>query len=532
MHTAIVWLLLTLCPGELRTDSGDFAAQLGRYVVVPLDADLSGLAPWEKKMLPWLRDAALIMDALFWQQTYGERQALFSLPWSQEARTLLELNFGPWDRLEGNRPLLPGILPKPAGGNYYPQDLTREQLEAAVRERPELKHPYSLVRRDQEGGLLALPYHQVFSPWLNRAADLLRRGAQLSEDPALARYLNLRADGLVTDRYRESDTGWMAMKNNRLDLIIGPIETYDDGLLGVKAGYEALLLVKDREWEKRLDRYTRRLGFYQGSLPTPPEYRAEIPAEASDLGVYDVLLMTGDAAATRPIAINLPNDEQVQLEQGSRRLQLRNAMRAKFDRILRPMAEALLEPEQLPQVTFPAFFANTMFHEVAHGLGIKKTVGKPGTVTDALQEDAWMMEEGKADALSLLIGDLEPGEETGVSMESRYVTEFASLFRSIRFGPASSHARANLIRFNHLQAHGVFTRSPEGRYHVDPGRMRAASEQLAGMLLRLQGDGDLAGVRALEKRYGAMTADLMTDLRRVEGSGIPTDVVFRGVGID
>ncbi|MBF0627733.1 MAG: Zn-dependent hydrolase [Magnetococcales bacterium] len=532
----LVWLSLLLPWCEARAFDAETALQ--RYVIVNLEVDLSVLSDAERQMVPLLGEAARAMESVFWRQTFGEPEALFSMPWTPAVRQLLALHFGPWDRMENNRAFLPGIAAKPEGARFYPADLTREAFETAALDQPALKNPYTLVRRDAAGALVAVPYHQAFAPYHTLAADRLRRAADLTTDEAQSRYLARRAEALLTDRYHESDRAWMEMKENRLDLIIGPIETYEDGLMGIKAAHEALLLIKDPVWERRLAQQTRRLTDYQAHLPVPENYRAETPGGESNLGVYDVVMMTGDAAATRPIAINLPNDEQVQLEKGSRRLQLRNVMRAKFERILLPMAKVLLDPGQWCHVTFEALFANTLFHEVAHGLGIKKTVrgaAVGGTVNDALKEDAWMMEEGKADALSLWLGDLDAEWEVwsaspeGMTLaeESRYVTEFASLFRAIRFGPGSAHARANLIRFNFLREAGAFVRNEQGRYHLKMERMRAAVRELSRRILMLQGDGDLEGVRALEKRYGHLSEELLADLRRVEAAGVPVDVVFQ-----
>ncbi|MBF0613657.1 MAG: Zn-dependent hydrolase [Magnetococcales bacterium] len=541
---SLVWsgclVVLLLCPFTGWADDSSVEAQLRRYVTVPLEADLSGLDQAEQQMLPLLADAARAMDAVFWQQSLGDPELLFAIPWTMAMRQLLAIHFGPWDRMENNRPLLTGIAHKPEGARFYPPDVTRAALERAVQMQPALKDPYTVVRRDAAGGLTALPYHQAYAPWHQRAADRLHKAAALSTDPALARYLTLRAEALLNDQYRASDQAWMEMKENRLDLIIGPIETYEDGLLGVKTAHEGLLLIKDRVWERRLARQTARLATYQARLPVPEIYRAEQPGAESDLGVYDVLLMTGDAAATRPIAINLPNDEQVQLEKGSRRLQLRNAMHAKFDKILLPIARLLLDPEQLCRVTFEALFVNTLFHEVAHGLGIKKTISgvhESGTVNDALKEDAWMMEEGKADALALWLGDQDgqleahdPGPDVEViPQENRYLTEFVSILRAIRFGPGSAHARANLIRFNFLREAGAFERDDWGYYRVNIPRMRVASQELARRILMVQGNGDLAGVRELERHFGVLTADLLVDLRRIEEQTIPVDVVFQPV---
>src|SRR5690606_39231851 len=259
---------------------------------------------------------------------------------------------------------------KPAGANFYPADMTQEEFEAAAASNTDLRNLYTLVRRDSSGKLVAVPYHVAFADNLQRAADKLREAARLADDEGLRRYLELRAEALLTDDFHASDLAWMDMKNNTIDVVIGPIETYEDQLYGYKAAYEAYVLVKDQEWSRRLARYAELLPALQRGLPVPDEYKQESPGSDSDLNAYDVIYYAGDAnAGSKTIAINLPNDEQVQLEKGTRRLQLKNAMQAKFEQILVPIANEIIAEDQRSHVTFDAFFGNTMFHEVAHGLG-------------------------------------------------------------------------------------------------------------------------------------------------------------------
>ena len=318
------------------------------------------------------------------------------------------------------------------------------------------------------------------------------------------------------------------MKDNRLDLVIGPIETYEDKLYGYKAAFEAYVLVKDLEWSKRLAKYAAMLPALQRGLPVPDAYKAETPGTDSDLNAYDVIYYAGDCnSGSKTIAINLPNDEQVQLEKGTRRLQLKNAMRAKFDSIMVPIAGELITPEQRSHVTFDAFFANTMFHEVAHGLGIKNTVDGKGTVRDALKELGSGIEEGKADVLGLyMVTKLHEQGELGGKLEDYYVTFLAGIFRSVRFGAASAHGEANMVRFNFFADRGAFARDEHGHYRVDMGAMRRAVDELSGVLLKLQGDGDYAGVQALTKELGVIRPQLQADLDRLSSRAIPVDVAF------
>jgi hypothetical protein len=282
------------------------------------------------------------------------------------------------------------------------------------------------------------------------------------------------------------------------------------------------------EWSKRLARYAAMLPELQRGLPVPDAYKAETPGTDSDLNAYDVIYYAGDCnAGSKTIAINLPNDEQVQLEKGTRRLQLKNAMRAKFDKILEPIAAELIVPDQRRHVTFDAFFADTMFHEVAHGLGIKNTVNGRGTVRDNLKELGSGIEEGKADVLGLyMITKLHEKGELSGSLEDYYTTFLAGIFRSVRFGAASAHGEANMVRFNFFADRGAFTRDANGQYRVDMPKMRKAVDELSATLLKLQGDGDYAGVQKLIGELGVIRPQLAEDLARLKRSNIPGDVTF------
>ncbi|NJD32963.1 MAG: Zn-dependent hydrolase [Gammaproteobacteria bacterium] len=497
------------------------------YAPVTLTTDLSGLSAKEREMLGLFIDAAVVMDDLFWKQAYpGDRAAFLAGLSDPKVKRFAEMNYGPWDRLEGNAPFVPGVGARPPGVGFYPLDMSKAEFEKA--DLAKKTSEYTVLRRDAKGALTVVPYSAEWREPLGRASALLTKAAALAEEPGLAKYLDLRAKALVTDDYRPSDVAWLDMKQNRIDLVIGPIETYEDKLYGYKAAFEAYVLVKDMEWSKRLARYAAMLPELQRGLPVPEPYKAEKPGTDSDLNAYDVLYYAGDCnTGGKTIAVNLPNDETVQLEKGTRRLQLKNAMRAKFDRIMLPIADELIAPDQVKHVTFDAFFANTMFHEVAHGLGIKNTVNGKGTVRDNLKELASGIEEGKADVLGLyMVTKLHEKGELAGSLEDYYTTFLAGIFRSVRFGSADAHGEANMIRFNFFADRGAFTRDAKGQYRVDMAKMRKAVDDLSATLLELQGDGDYAGVQKLVEELGVIKPQLAADLARLKDRNIPVDVVF------
>ena len=500
------------------------------YAEFELTADLSHLSEQQHEMIGVLIEASKIMDDLFWRQAWGDDyKARLALIDDDSTRRFAALNYGPWDRLANDAPFIKGVGPKPPGANFYPPDMSKEEFEAAYL--PGKKGLYSLVRRDNAGELVLVPYHVAYKDDLQQAATLLRQAADLAGDQQFATYLKLRAAALISDEFQTSDLFWMDVKSNPIDVVIGPIETYEDRLYGYRAAYESYVLIKDLEWSEQLSRFALFLPELQEGLPVPDEYKWETPGTDSDLNAYDVVYYAGHSnAGSKTIAINLPNDEEVQLEKGTRRLQLKNAMQAKFEKILLPIADHLIDEAQREHVTFDAFFGNTMFHEVAHGLGIKNTVTGKGTVREALLDVASSMEEGKADVLGLyMVSELhEAGELGDVDIMDHYVTFMASIFRSIRFGAASAHGKANMVRFNFFREQGAFVRDPETEtYRVDEDRMTHAMTELSRLLLTLQGDGDYQGASELTASKGVIGEQLQADLDRLTRAGIPVDITFR-----
>ncbi|MFT4544284.1 MAG: hypothetical protein ACI9UR_000943 [Bacteroidia bacterium] len=496
------------------------------YTEFTLTTDIASLTTDEKAVIPILVEAAKIMDDLFWKQAYGDKEALLSSIEDEELRNYAEINYGPWDRLDGDKPFIDGVEEKLLGSGYYPVDITKEEFEAW--DHPAKTSQYTIIRRSENRDLTVVWYHELYATEVNRAADLLDSAATIIEEAGFKTYLIERAKALRTDDYYASDIAWMDMTENGLDFIIGPIENYEDKLYNYKAAHEAYVLVKDKVWSERLAKYALLLPQLQAGLPVPAEYKTETPGRDSQLGAYDVVFYAGDCnAGSKTIAVNLPNDEKVQLEKGTRRLQLKNAMRAKYDKILVDISKELIVEEQQKHITFNAFFGNTMFHEIAHGLGIKNTINGKGTVREALQEEYSALEEGKADVLGLYMvtelfkmGDLKDGD-----VMDNYVTFLAGIFRSVRFGASSAHGRANMVRFNYFKEQGAFTKA-DGKYKVDFEKMQEAMASLSELILTLQGNGDKEGVLKLMDEMGNVPTDLQLDLDRLKEANIPVDVVF------
>ncbi|MBX2846124.1 MAG: hypothetical protein KTR13_07910 [Saprospiraceae bacterium] len=525
--TALLFCLLFFACKQEPSESISEANLSDKYTSFQLTTDLSALSANERKMIPLLIEAAEIMDGLFWQQAYGDKNALLESLSDADIKNFAEINYGPWDRLEGNASFVEGVGDKPLGANYYPADVTKEEVEEAD---ASIRSLYTMVRRDNAGKLTAIPYSEYFKEDLEKASGLLTQAAEYADDPGLKNYLTTRAAAFLSNEYFESDMAWMDMTENGLDVVIGPIETYEDQLIGAKAAFEAYVLVKDKAWSARLAKYASLLPALQKGLPVDEKYKAEEAGSNSQLNAYDVVYYAGDCnSGSKTIAINLPNDEKVQLAKGSRRLQLKNAMQAKFDKILVPISKELIADDQQDNITFDAFFGNTMFHEVAHGLGIKNTINGKGTVREALKEHASALEEGKADILGLymITKMAETGDFPEDQLMDNYVTFLAGIFRSTRFGASSAHGKANMLRFNYFQENEAFNFDEEtGKYSVDFEKMKAAMNGLSELILTIQGDGDYAQIDALMKEKGKVSQDLQNALDRVNEKGIPVDIVF------
>jgi len=505
----------------------DMQKKLAEFAPFKLTTDIGFLSEKEKQILPLLFEAARIIDDLYWKQSLGNKQDFLNRIQGDDAKKFALIHYGPWDRLNDNKPFLTNVGAKPDAANFYPADMTKDEFEQFAH--PDKTSQYTLIRRGEDGKLQVVWYHEAYKSDIEKIAALLRKAAKLAEDEGLKNYLNLRADALLTDNYLTSDLAWMDMKDSNIDFVIGPIENYEDALFGYKTAYESFILIKDPDWSTRLQKYSSLLPDLQKSLPAGDKYKTEIPGSNSDLNVYDAVFYGGDCnAGSKTIAINLPNDPEVHVKKGTRKLQLKNAMRAKFDKIVIPIAGALIDSTQRQHVTFDAFFTNTMFHEVAHGMGVKNTINGKGTAREALKEAYTSIEEGKADIMGLwLVTKLrEMGQITDGELMDNYVTFFVGIFRSSRFGAASAHGKANMMRFNYFQEQGAFVRNENGTYTIDLEKMMAATSALVDKIMIIQGEGDYETAKAWIESDGNLSPVLKGDLDRLNQGGIPVDIVF------
>ncbi|MGQ9846280.1 MAG: dipeptidyl-peptidase 3 family protein [Bacteroidales bacterium] len=502
--------------------------KVAEYAVVKLKADIQHLSDKDKILLSKLFDIAPIMDELFWEQVCPQKDSLLNTITDEYAKQFFIINYGPYERLRNNKPFIEGVPPHSDKMTFYPPDMTVEEFEKW--DNPDKTNWYSIIRRNEKGELISIPYSEFYKEKLSKAAQLLDEAALLSENKSFSNYLKEKAKSFRTNNYFDSDMAWMDVKDNTIDFIVGPTESYNDGLFGYKTSFESFILIKDIEWSKKLSRFLDLLPQIQESLPVDKVYKTEKPAKNNDLGVYEAVYYAGDCnAGSRTIAINLPNDKKVNEIKGSRKLQLKNIMKAKFDNILKPIAQEVIDSTQLKNINFDAFFENVMFHEVAHGLGISKTIKDHKLVTDVLKDTHTSLEEAKADIVGLYIVTwlYDNKQITEHDLLDNYVTFLAGIFRSVRFGVSSAHGKANMIEFNYLNEKGAFTYNEKTmKYTIKLDKMREAVASLANLILTIQGNGDYNGAKELLKNMAIIKPQLQQNLTKIANAGIPRDIVF------
>ncbi len=498
------------------------------YAVIKLTANINHLSEKEKQLLSKLFDIAAIMDELYWEQVCPNKDSLLATINDEYARKFFIINYGPYEHLRNNKPFIPNVAPYNERMTFYPEDMTVDEFEQW--DNKDKTSWYTIIRRNEDGELIAIPYSEFYKEKLEKAAKLLEEASKLAENETFAKYLKERSIAFKTNNYFPSDLAWMDLKNNNIDFIVGPIESYNDGLFGYKTSFESFILLKDHEWTGKLSHFVELLPKIQENLPVDPTYKKEKPAKDNDLGVYEAIYYAGDCnAGSKTIAINLPNDKKVNELKGSRKLQLKNIMKAKFDNILVPIAQQVIDDSQIKNINFDAFFENVMFHEVAHGLGISKTIKDNKLVTDVLKETHTTLEEAKADIVGLYIITWLYDNKyiTEHELLDNYVTFLAGIFRSVRFGASSAHGKANMIEFNYLFDQQAFTVNPQnGKYIVNLEKMRQGVSNLANMILTIQGNGDYTAAKNLLKNMANIRVQLQNDLTKIANARIPRDIVF------
>ena len=523
----VVAVTATLFSCSNQQQESPLKAKVEEYARVELKSDLvNNLNDKEKELVRIFFQVGEITDNLFWKQTFGDKSQLDTITDSY-AKEFAMIQYGAWDRLDNNKPFLAGYGEKPAVCNYYPHDITAEEFDAF--EDANKNSWYTVIRRNEDGSLKSVWYHEAYAEEIGHICTLLEKAVTLAEDPGLKNYLEKRIEAFKTDDYLESDLAWMDMKDSKIDFVTGPIESYDDKFQETKASYESFILLKDEARSKDLAKFVAMLPALQKELPCAPEYKTFVPGTSSDLNVYDAVYYAGDCnAGSKTIAINLPNDERVHALKGTRRLQLRNSMKAKFDKILMPIGQLIVTPEQQKYLNFDAFFWNVTFHEVAHGLGVKQTINTNESVDAVMGTEKTSWEEAKADILGLFMVTklIEMGEITNITAEDAIATYIAGILRSVRFGAASSHGKANMMCFNYMEKAGAFSRDTKGQYVIDFGKAKEAMNGWAALILQTQGDGNVEFATKYRAENGGITPALQADLDKINGAGIPRDITF------
>ncbi|MGA3211745.1 MAG: hypothetical protein ABSD20_10600 [Terriglobales bacterium] len=534
-----------------QTNQFPDAAQLeqmsARFTPTPLRADISGLSPSDRQALAKLIAAGRILDDIFMDQYWSGDIALYQrlqADTSELGRARLHyfwINKGPWDALDSDKAFLPGAPPhKLPGANFYPEDMTKAEFESWVATLPEKEKEqatgfFTVIRRGTDRKLMMVPYSEAYRANLTRSGQLLREAASLTGNATLKTFLNARADAFSSNDYYKSDLAWMDL-DAPLDITIGPYETYNDELFGYKAAFEAYVNLRDDQESAKLVVFAHHLQEIEDNLPEAPEYRNPKLGAAAPIRVVNEILCSGDAAhGIQTAAYNLPNDDRVVAEKGSKRVMLKNVQEAKFRAVLVPIATRILARNEQPDVSFEMFFTHILAHELMHGLGPHQITLNGRATNPRLElKDAYSaIEEAKADitglfalqymmdhAAAMKIGHVLPSDEA--AQRQLYITYLASSFRTLRFGLNDAHGKGMAMQFNYLTDKGAFVEKADGTFAVNLAKVKGAVRDLTHDLLTLEATGDYAGARHLLDTLGVVRPNVQRALQRLEK--VPTDI--------
>jgi hypothetical protein len=518
----------------------DLAGELAKFKRVHMPFDASGLNPRERSMVGKLVQACRYLDQIYWQQSDPQGRQLYRQLQADQSvgapnlRRFLRINGSRYDLIRNNAPFV-GTEPWPPGRNLYPADLRREEFDRYVAAHPERKSAlydsYTVVRRDG-AALDAVPYRVVYRQWLSPMAKLLREAAALSADAAFAKFLRLRADALLSDDYFQSDLAWLDLENPKIDVSFAPYETYLDGLLGVKTSYGAAVLIRNDVESRKLDVYQQYVADIQDALPLAAEDRPSKRGLRSPMEIMEAPFRAGDLRhGYQAVADNLPNDPRVHEQRGSKKIFFKNFLDARVNHVILPIAQRLLRPDQAQQASAEGYLADTVMHEISHGLGpaFARVGGNKQDIRAAIGPAYAGLEEAKADIVGLfgLKWLVDHGGVPPEKLNGYYISYVAGILRSVRFSVAEAHARAEIMEFNYLAGRGVLVRDPaSGRYGIELDRMPGAVADLTRELLQQEATGDRARTEAWFERYGAMPPELAQALESARDVPVDIDPVF------
>ena len=503
--------------------------QLEDYATIQVGSSFfEGISDNGREVLNYFKQASDEVDNIYWDQNFGDKAALKGLNRAQ--REFATVNYGPWNRLDG-QPFVKDYDVRPLGANFYPADMSEEEFMAFGDEAKD--SPYTLIRRDADGQLKTVWYHEAYKDRIDKINGFLKAAADYTIKPSVRKYLLSLVDALQTDDYYQSNLNWLSMEDSKMDLVIGPQETEDDRFLGLKASYESYVLLKDLDLTAAIDRYAALIPALQAKLPCDEAYKTFTPGSGSSIYAYDMVYCAGNAnAGIKKIAINLPYDVQVQAEKGTRTALLNNVIHQKFLKIILPAGRLLVTKEQSIFLDGKAFLWNTVMREIAQAVGVKETVTGQGPVAEVLGDDALTIERVKDNALGLFLNlqTIAAGEnEPSVTREKAITTFIVSTIRSARFGDSSALGRANTVVYNYLKEQGAFSIDRSGHYLIDFDHADQAVTDLSTRVLTIQGDGDRAAARQLIADYGTASESLLMDFAAMKRARIPVDVRFQFV---
>ena len=502
--------------------------RLAMYANITLKVSADSLTEKEKQVLGLLFKACDVMDEIFWMQSYGNKEELFMTIADSNIKRFVEINYGPWDRFDNNEPFVDGVGKKPIGAAFYPPDI--KYLPFIDMKFEDKLSMFTVIKRADDGSLYTQPYKTAYKDQLEKASGFLKEAAKITDDKAFSKYLTLLSEALLSDNYYDSDMAWLDLKDNNIDLVMGPFESEEDKLINTKMAYASHLLLKDHVWSKKLETYISYIDELHSSLPVTDIYKNQIIGSKVEVGVYDAIYYTGYAnAGGKSISINYPKDGRVIMEKGNRKLQFKNIMEAKFNQILSKIAEKLIDANQVKHVKFEAFFINNLCYEIADAFVVKNTVNNKGPVREVLKDYYANINAVKSDILRLylLMKLHEKGAIKEVELIDNYTTFMADIFRSCRFGSSYAQGTANMVCFNTFAEHNAFTRDEKtGTYSVNIEKMKVAVNELTKTVLMILGDGDYNAAQELLKEKGFIPPQLQKDLNMINSAGIPTDVVL------
>ena len=522
---ALVTLLVVACKQERQINVDQL---VNNYALVTIPApDLTGITDNGKEVLRLYRQAADEVDAIYWEQYFGDKQALLDSLEKPAEKLYAEINYGPWDRING-APFLLNFNPRPARAHFYPQDMTKEEFKSW--KNPDKNSPYTLIRRAEDGSLQPIWYHDAYANHIAAIEGYLQRAADVTIKPSVRQYLLKMIEGLKTDNYHESNKAWLEMNDSKMDLVIGPIEPVDDHLFGIKASYGAYVLLKNLQRTEQLNALSARISEYQKMLPGDPAYHHFIPGSQSNIFSCNVLYCSGYTnAGYKVIGINFPYDAQVQKEFGTRTIIFDNIIHEKFNRTVFPVGQSLLADTYLPHVDANAFYWLIVFREIAKGLGVKETINGRGTVAQALGNEALVIEKAKSNVIGayLCAQEAETNRIPALFGKEEVLTTFVvNIIRSVRFGTADPTGQANILVYNYLLKNNAVLWDTNGHYTINYDKTWMALEKLGADLIRIQALSDLDEAKEYLQHYGVADLKNHTDSRILECAGVPVDIRF------